>query len=37
MAEPWNLRESVLYDKPVIAEIQRAAQEGIFDIRGFGG
>src|SRR5688572_429584 len=33
---PWNLRESALYDKPVIAEIQRAAREGIYDIRGFG-
>ena len=37
MAErPWNLRESYLFDKPVIAEIQRAAREGIYDIRGFG-
>ena len=33
---PWNLRESYLYDRPVIAEIQRAAREGIYDIRGFG-
>ena len=33
---PWNLRESYLFDKPVIAEIQRAAREGIYDIRGFG-
>src|SRR5881398_2926326 len=33
---PWNLRESYLYDRNVIAEIQRAAREGIYDIRGFG-
>src|SRR2546425_6765967 len=32
----WNLRESYLYDRTVIAEIQRAAREGIYDIRGFG-
>ena len=30
------LRESYLYDRRVIAEIQRAAREGIYDIRGFG-
>ncbi|MGL6278319.1 MAG: FMN-binding glutamate synthase family protein [Gaiella sp.] len=30
------LRESYLYDRGVIAEIQRAAREGIYDIRGFG-
>src|SRR5262245_11054135 len=34
--QPWNLRESYLFDRPVIAEIQRAAREGIYDIRGFG-
>ena len=33
---PWNLRESYLFDRTVIAEIQRAAREGIYDIRGFG-
>src|SRR5881398_1644023 len=33
---PWNLRESYLYDRTSIAEIQRAAREGIYDIRGFG-
>src|SRR5438067_9017886 len=33
---PWNLRESYLYDRNVIAEIQRASREGIYDIRGFG-
>jgi methylamine---glutamate N-methyltransferase subunit C len=31
-----TLRESYLYDKRVIGEIQRAAREGIYDIRGFG-
>jgi glutamate synthase domain-containing protein 2 len=30
------LRESFLYYPTVIAEIQRAAREGIYDIRGFG-
>jgi glutamate synthase domain-containing protein 2 len=34
--DPWSLRESYLYDRTVIAEIQRAAREGIYDIRGFG-
>jgi glutamate synthase domain-containing protein 2 len=32
----WGLRESYLFDRHVIAEIQRAAREGIYDIRGFG-
>ena len=34
----WHpgLRESYLFDRNVIAEIQRAAREGIYDIRGFG-
>ncbi len=31
-----SLKESYLYDRQVIAEIQRAAREGIYDIRGFG-
>ena len=31
-----GLRESYLYDRNTIAEIQRAAAEGIYDIRGFG-
>src|SRR3954454_24405342 len=31
-----SLRESYLYDRATIAEIQRAAREGIYDIRGFG-
>ena len=30
------LRESYLYDRTTIAEIQRAAREGLYDIRGFG-
>ncbi len=34
----WHagLKESYLFDSHVIAEIQRAAREGIYDIRGFG-
>src|ERR687896_479771 len=31
-----GLRESALFDRNTIAEIQRAAREGIYDIRGFG-
>ena len=31
---PWGLRESYLFDKHVIAEIQRAAEQGIYDVRG---
>jgi glutamate synthase domain-containing protein 2 len=31
-----GLRESFLNDRTIIAEIQRAAREGIYDIRGFG-
>ena len=31
-----GLRESATFDRGVIAEIQRAAREGIYDIRGFG-
>ena len=31
-----GLRESYLFDRNTIAEIQRAAREGIYDIRGFG-
>ena len=30
------MRESATFDRNVIAEIQRAAREGIYDIRGFG-
>src|SRR5437660_10402781 len=35
MPEP-GLRESYLFDRNMIAEIQRASREGIYDIRGFG-
>src|SRR5438477_5753781 len=35
-ATDWSLRESYLYDRTVIAEIQRAAREGIYSIKGFG-
>lgn len=31
-----SLRESSLFNRQVIAEIQRAARQGIYDIRGFG-
>src|SRR4051794_39899121 len=30
------LRRSAAFDETVIAEIQRAADQGIYDIRGFG-
>src|ERR671931_2619588 len=30
------LRESAIFDRATIAEIQRAAREGMYDIRGFG-
>ena len=33
--EKW-LRESATFPRPVIADIQRAARTGIYDIRGFG-
>jgi glutamate synthase domain-containing protein 2 len=38
MAPGWHpgLRESAVFDRNVIAEIQRAAREGIYDIRGWG-
>src|SRR5437588_11051269 len=37
-ANGWHpgLRESATFDRNSIAEIQRAAREGIYDIRGFG-
>jgi glutamate synthase domain-containing protein 2 len=37
-APGWRpgLRESYLFDRDDIAEIQRAAREGLYDIRGFG-
>jgi len=31
-----GLRESATFDRDTIAEIQRAAREGMYDIRGFG-
>src|SRR5579862_332593 len=31
-----GLRESYLFNRNVIAEIHRAAREGIYDVRGFG-
>lgn len=34
--QPWNLRESYTYDRNVIAEIRRAANTGIYRIRGWG-
>jgi glutamate synthase domain-containing protein 2 len=34
--EGWGLRESATFDRATIAEIQRAAREGIYDIRGWG-
>src|SRR5271163_4273967 len=38
VAGGWHpgLRESATFDRKAIAEIQRAAREGIYDIRGFG-
>jgi glutamate synthase domain-containing protein 2 len=33
---PPGLRESATFDRGTIAEIQRAAREGMYDIRGFG-
>src|SRR3989454_6962280 len=36
VSSDWHLRESHLFDRHVIAEIQRAAREGIYDVRGFG-
>jgi methylamine---glutamate N-methyltransferase subunit C len=35
-ARPRDLRESATFDRHAIAEIQRAAHEGIYDIRGGG-
>jgi glutamate synthase domain-containing protein 2 len=35
-ARPRDLRESATFDRHAIAEIQRAAREGIYDIRGAG-
>ena len=37
LADGWHpgMRESATFDRNVIAEIQRAAREGIYDIRGW--
>ena len=34
--DPWKVRRSAAFPPETIAEIQRAADEGIYDIRGFG-
>ncbi len=36
MTGPWNLRESYTFDRNVIAEIRRAANTGVYRIRGWG-
>ena len=36
MTERWNLRESYSFDRHVIAEIRRAANTGVYRIRGWG-
>jgi glutamate synthase domain-containing protein 2 len=36
MTDAWNLRESFTFDRHTIAEIRRAANTGIYKIRGFG-
>lgn len=36
MTQNWNQRESYTYDRNVIAEIRRAANTGIYRIRGWG-
>ncbi len=36
MTEQWHLRESYTYDRNTIAEIRRAANTGIYKIRGWG-
>ena len=36
LADLQDLRSRTSSTRPVIAEIQRAAREGIYDIRGFG-
>ena len=36
MIFPPGLRESATFDRNMIAEIQRAAREGVYDIRGWG-
>lgn len=36
MSRPWHLRESYTFNRNTIAEIHRAANTGIYRIRGFG-
>jgi glutamate synthase domain-containing protein 2 len=36
MKEDWGLRESATFDRQTIAAIQRAAETGVYDIRGWG-
>src|ERR1700712_3598838 len=36
MNDDWGLRESATFDKQTIAAIQRAAETGVYDIRGWG-
>lgn len=36
LEKPWNLRYSHTFSPDVIAEIRRAADTGLYDIRGFG-
>ena len=36
MTNTWGLRESATFDRQTIAAIQRAAETGIYDIRGWG-
>jgi glutamate synthase domain-containing protein 2 len=36
IADGWHLHESATFDRGAIAEIQRAARTGIYDIRGWG-
>ena len=36
MSRPWHLRESYTFDRQVIAEIRRAANTGVYRIRGWG-
>ncbi|OLT49254.1 glutamate synthase [Saccharomonospora sp. CUA-673] len=36
MSDTWGLRESATFDRAAIAEIRRAADTGVYDIRGWG-
>src|SRR5271154_5235948 len=36
MSANWGLRESATFDRQTIAAIQRAAETGIYNIRGWG-